>query len=112
MDEASQVKWQTTNQARDNLLEAAPLTTDVVRELKDLAHEANEARKFDTETYSKCPRCYTHHSIHGNFDNLCDRCQQIILEHFPDHPSVPHIKAALAKWSNVEVSRSAEQSKT
>jgi len=28
---------------------------------------------------------------------LCDKCQQIILEDFPDHPSVPHIRAALAE---------------
>lgn len=90
----------TTNQARDNLLEALPLTTDIASEIKNLAHEANEERKQDAETYSRCPRCYGYHSIHGNFDNLCDQCQQTILEHFPDHASVPHIKAALAKWSN------------
>ena len=90
----------TTNQARDTLLEAIPLTTEIVREIKNLAQESSSARKLDPDTYSKCPRCYCHHSIHGNFDNLCDPCQQTILQHFPDHESVPHIKAALAKWSN------------
>ena len=87
----------TTNQARDNLLEAIPLTTEIVRELKNLAQQANEARTLDADTYSKCPRCYCHHSIHGNFDNLCDQCQKTILQHFPDHESVPRIIAALAK---------------
>jgi hypothetical protein len=88
----------TTNQARDSLIEAIPLTTESVRAVKNLAQHADEDRKSDPETYVKCPRCYGQHSIHGNFDNLCDRCQQTILQHFPDHPSVPHIKAALAKW--------------
>ena len=88
----------TTNQARDSLLEAVPLTTDLVCNIKNLAQAANEARKLDSETYSKCPRCYCHHSIRGNFDNLCDQCQKTILNHFPDHESVPHIKAANAKW--------------
>lgn len=88
----------TASQARDSALEHLPLTTEAVREIKNLAQEANEARKLDPETYAKCPRCYGHHSIHGNFDNLCDSCQQTILEHFPSHASVPHIKSALARW--------------
>lgn len=89
----------TTNQARDNLLEAIPLTTEIVRGIKNLAQDSNEDRKLDPETYSKCPRCYGYHSVHGNFDNLCDQCQQTILQHFPNHESVPHIRSALRKWS-------------
>lgn len=88
----------TTNQARDSLLESAPLTTETVREIRNFAQEANDERKLDTETYFKCPRCFGQHSIHGNFDNLCDPCVKTILEYFPNHPSVPHIRAALAKW--------------
>jgi len=54
----------------------------------------------------KCPRCYHHHAVIWNFDNLCDRCQSIILENFPTHESVPFIKEALRKqeqeqpWTN------------
>ena len=87
----------TTNQARDSLLEAATLTTELVREIKSLAHSANEDRKLDAETYAHCPRCYGHHSVRGNFDNLCDGCQTTILQYFPDHESVPHIRAALKR---------------
>lgn len=58
----------------------------------------------------KCPRCWHWHGVIENFghlpedieanpklakEKLCDRCQKIILTHFPNHPSVPHIKAAL-----------------
>lgn len=44
--------------------------------------------------YVKCPRCwhYTHEGLH-NHDNLCDRCCHVLLNAWPDHPSVPHIKA-------------------
>jgi hypothetical protein len=89
----------TTQQARDSLIDGVPLSTEGVRQIKTLAQAANEVRALDRETYLKCPRCYGLHSIHGNFDNLCDRCQQTILEHFPDHPSVPHIRAALEAFN-------------
>jgi len=83
----------TTNQARDNLLEGVRLETNVVRAIKNMAQEANEARKLDSDTYSKCPRCYTYHSVRGNFDNLCDACAETIVKNFPDHASVPSIRA-------------------
>lgn len=63
--------------------------------------ECTEARKSDPETYSKCPRCYGYHSYHGTFDNLCMDCCLTIVRDFPNHESVPHIKAAFA---NVEAS--------
>ena len=88
----------TTNQARDALLEVIPLNTAMVRELKNHALEATEKRKQDAETYFHCPRCYGEHSVRGNFDNLCDGCVKTILEHFPEHESVPLITAALAWW--------------
>ena len=59
----------------------------------------------------KCPRCWHWHGVIENFghepgvvlpdgrnpdeEKLCDPCQQVILNDFPDHPSVPYIKAAL-----------------
>lgn len=89
----------TTNQARDSLLESVQLTTEAVRSIKNLAKAGNDARKLDEETYHECPRCKQHHSIRGNFDDLCDSCQQTILEHFPNHESVPHIQAALSRWN-------------
>lgn len=58
----------------------------------------------------KCPRCWHWHGVTENFgylpeeiaadpklanEKLCDGCQKTILQNFPDHPSAPHIKAAL-----------------
>jgi hypothetical protein len=58
----------------------------------------------------KCPRCWHWHGVVENFghlpadieanpklakEKLCDRCQNVILTEFPNHPSVPHIKSAL-----------------
>jgi hypothetical protein len=42
----------------------------------------------------KCPRCwhYTHVGLF-NFDGLCDRCCGVILDNYPDHWSVPGIRA-------------------
>lgn len=69
------------------------------------------AESLDDGHNVKCPRCWRWHGVLENFghepgcalpegrnpdrEKLCDRCQKIILEHFPDHPSVPHIKAAV-----------------
>lgn len=89
----------TTNQARDSLLESMPLNTEGIREIRNLAQHAEDERKADPETYFKCPRCYGHHSVRGNFDNLCDGCVKTVLENFPEHASVPHIKEALGKWN-------------
>ena len=88
----------TPNQIRDALFESAPLTTDAAVAIKNLALKLTEARKQSPEEYLRCPRCYGYHSIHGNFDSLCDPCQQTILRHFPEHESIPHIRAALARW--------------
>lgn len=46
--------------------------------------------------YAKCPRCwhYTHEGIE-NYDGLCDRCCRVLADNFPDHPAVPHMKAAI-----------------
>ena len=85
----------TTNQYRDQLLDVAPPETEVVRKIKNIAQEANDVRRLDGETYKKCPRCYGYHSIRNNFDNLCDPCQQTILEHFQDHESATHIRSAI-----------------
>lgn len=89
----------TINQARDRILDSfEQLTTAQVQQIRKLALASREERRNDPETFLKCPRCFEFHTIHGNFDNLCDPCQQTILEHFPNHPSVPFIKEALKKW--------------
>lgn len=88
----------TPKQTLDNLLESSPKALQVVSELKSLMHSCEEQRRLDPETYVKCPRCYGHHSVRGNFDNLCDSCQWTLLSCFPEHDSVPHIKKALEKW--------------
>ena len=52
--------------------------------VRSLANDSN---------YIKCPRCwhYTHEGL-SNFDNLCDRCCNVLISAWPDHESVPHIK--------------------
>ena len=93
----------TPNQARDNLAEALePMNTETIRAIKKAAQDCEQERKADLETYLKCPRCYGQHSVHGNFDDLCDPCIKTILEYFPNHASVPHIKAALAQWQKTQ----------
>lgn len=44
----------------------------------------------------KCPRCWQYHMVVGNFDNLCDRCQNVILTDYPEHESVAGIRAGIA----------------
>ena len=44
---------------------------------------------------AKCPRCYRYtREGHFNFAYLCDRCAQVVVTHFPDHPACPDIRAA------------------
>ena len=47
----------------------------------------------DDPNYVRCPRCwhYTHEGL-SNYENLCDRCCRVLIDAWPDHPSVPHIK--------------------
>ena len=79
------------------------------------AHFGNAMPTLDVSTMNdgrnvKCPRCWHWHGSVENFghlpeeitadpklakEKLCDSCQQTILRNFPDHPSVPHIHAAL-----------------
>ena len=59
----------------------------------------------------KCPRCwhYTHAGIH-NHDGLCDRCCNVLLEAFPDHPSVPFIKANYdAQQAHYKISKQGQE---
>ena len=48
--------------------------------------------------YVKCPRCwhYTHEGL-LNFDGLCDRCCNVLVDAHKDHVSVPHILKAWEK---------------
>jgi hypothetical protein len=49
--------------------------------------------------HPKCPRCYRHTPEgHFNFDHLCDRCCTVILDLFPNHWSVPDIKAKIREF--------------
>lgn len=71
-------------------------TINLIRKLYQLSQE--DRRNDDTGTYLECPRCKGYHSIHGQFDNLCPACCETLVQHFPDHESVPHIMEANAKW--------------
>jgi hypothetical protein len=58
-----------------------------------------------TTMRTRCPRCKRYHDIIDNYDNLCDRCVTALINDFPNHESVPHIKANIcqqqAKWLKV-----------
>ena len=45
----------------------------------------------------KCPRCWHWHAADLNFDNLCNRCVQIILTDFPNHESAARILQNLSE---------------
>jgi hypothetical protein len=49
---------------------------------------------------SKCQQRGHWHTIQRNYDDLCDRCCKVLVNDFPDHPSVPHIKHALKQWTH------------
>lgn len=44
-------------------------------------------------SYAKCPRCkiFTKEGL-SNFDGLCNKCVDVLLNEYPDHESVPLIK--------------------
>lgn len=44
-----------------------------------------------------CPRCRIWHFVSDNYDRLCDRCCDVILEVYPTHESVSGILEAYAK---------------
>lgn len=53
--------------------------------------------KNDPE-YIQCPRCFFYTSIVAsppNYDGLCNRCCRVLVNGFPDHPSVPNILSTL-----------------
>lgn len=107
------------NDARDAMLDDAALGGASTAQLRELANafRAATAERASDPDYVKCPRCWDWHTVRSNFghlpeeeaadpklahEKLCDDCQRFILTEHPDHPSVPHIKAALEKWHNVE----------
>ena len=75
---------------------AALLTVEDIRKIKGAVKNAQEQLKCDGG--AECPRCRIVHTIQHNYDNLCDRCCKVLVEDFPDHESVPHIRAAMAAW--------------
>lgn len=61
--------------------------------------EVVEAKSIrDDPEYVLCPRCRQYYGIWStppNYDNLCDRCCSVLVQAFPDHPSVPLIVSTL-----------------
>lgn len=51
--------------------------------------------------YTKCPRCwhYTHEGLH-NYDGLCDRCCNVLLDVWPNHKATQEIKLRRSNESN------------
>lgn len=106
----------TPNQIRDAMIEAlimvkgSDTTSDDIQAIRVKALEVESVRRNARGRFARCPRCFGHHPQLGNFGHLpeeiaaepklagealCDQCQETILEFFPDHASVPHIKAAM-----------------
>ena len=53
------------------------------------------ARYDDRGQAVKCPRCWQWTIVgRWNFDGLCDRCCHVIRKDYPQHESVPFIRAA------------------
>lgn len=75
----------------------SPQPTFIVRSLRD------------DPDYIKCPRCwhYTHEGLH-NHEGLCDRCCNVLLEAWPDHESIPHIKQRREEWKKAYDTRQME----
>lgn len=52
----------------------------------------------DDPDYAKCPRCWHYTGASRfNYDNLCDKCCDAIVNDYPDHEAVPGIKEAYRK---------------
>lgn len=75
-------------------VEAVEAAADKDGEALMSPHQTIVARSIAADpNYVKCPRCWHYHTVLLNYDALCDRCCQVILEGFPDHASVPFIRA-------------------
>lgn len=76
------------------------MTTEEAKAIHDALQQATVTvtPAANVEGMHKCPRCWHWHTIQRNYDNLCDRCCKVLVEDFPDHESVPHIRAAMAAW--------------
>lgn len=75
----------------------------VIEVINGKAHESVECfrcSQTDQAYTVKCPRCIRRHNITCNYDSLCDRCVDVLMNDHPDHWSVPGIK------SNLEVQMS------
>lgn len=46
--------------------------------------------RMDSLGAYKCPRCRMY-TFCENYDNLCNRCVDVLVSEFPDHPSVAEI---------------------
>lgn len=81
-----------TEHDREYEVLASPMPACVVRAVRD------------DPNYVKCPRCWKYHTVKQNHDGLCDGCCKVLVECFPDHPSIPDITANLSaqrdKFSN------------
>lgn len=93
------------------MVNGAATTSDDIQAIRVKALQVEEVRRSQPDRFARCPRCYGHHPQLANFGHLpeeiaaepklagealCDSCQETILQFFPNHASVPHIKAALA----------------
>lgn len=74
----------TAQQTRDKALRDFVPTTETAQMMHVMAIECEEARRH-YDDFVQCPRCRGYHSVHGNFDKLCDSCCETLLRHFPDH---------------------------
>lgn len=51
----------------------------------------------DDPNYVKCPRCWHYHTVLLNYEALCDRCCNVLLEAWPDHSITEAVRANWAR---------------
>jgi hypothetical protein len=84
------------------------MTDKPVNKLTKRDHDALRKEYFlelegliDVEGGKKCPRCYRLTAEgHANFDGLCDRCCQFMIEHFPNNKRTAGVLASFEAQRN------------
>lgn len=65
--------------------------------------EVLEVKSMNDGDHYKCPRCWSWHPSPNTYDNLCIRCEEVILKDYPDHEAAYEIKKnMILRWGTPE----------